>query len=63
MTQQVGITIGIPILSAVTAGYGADVLGGIHVAIVVDVAITAVATTLIAVFLRRRAQVPVPQPA
>jgi EmrB/QacA subfamily drug resistance transporter len=63
MTQQVGITIGIPILSAVTAGYGADVLGGIHVAIVVDVAITAVATTLIAVFLRRRALVPVPQPA
>jgi MFS family permease len=62
MTQQVGMTIGIPILSAVAAGYGADVLGGIHVAIVVDVAITAVATALIAVFLRRRAQVPVPQP-
>jgi MFS family permease len=65
LTQQVAITIGIPILSAVAAARTGALrgvldparatLGGIHLALVVDVAVTLVGAALIWVGLRRRA--------
>lgn len=63
LTQQVGITLGIPILSAVaaarTTSIGASlpaqraVLAGLHLAVAVDVVITLAGAALIGVFLRR----------
>jgi predicted MFS family arabinose efflux permease len=66
LTQQVAITIGIPILSAVAAARTGALrgvldparatLGGIHLALVVDVAVTLAGAALIWVGLRRRAR-------
>jgi MFS family permease len=53
MTQQVGITIGIPILSAVAATQVAE-LPGIHLALIVNVVVTAVSTVLVWIGLRPR---------
>jgi MFS family permease len=50
MTQQIGITLGIPVLSAVvTAFAGAGLLPGIRVAVAVNVAAVALAAVLLAV--------------
>ena len=65
LTQQVGITLGIPILSSVATARTSALsssprveafLGGIHTAVGVDVAATLLSAVLIAVGLRRRAQ-------
>ncbi|HEY0447721.1 MFS transporter [Actinophytocola sp.] len=55
LSQQVSVTIGVPILSAVAATQ-ANLLSGIHVAIVVDVLVTAVVIALIWTGLRPRPQ-------
>jgi EmrB/QacA subfamily drug resistance transporter len=54
MSQQVGITVGIPIMSAVaTSRAGADsVLAGVSTAVLVNATLCAVAAILLAVFLR-----------
>ncbi|WP_049561640.1 MFS transporter [Nonomuraea sp. SBT364] len=57
MTQNVAITIGIPILSAVAATRSAE-LTGIHLALSVNVIITFVSVVLIWVGLRPRAEQP-----
>ncbi len=54
MTQQVGITIGIPILGAIAATQ-ADLLSGIHLAIGVNALMLAVTVALIWIGLRPRA--------
>jgi MFS family permease len=66
LTQQVAITLGIPILGAVaaarTGALGASLaadramLGGLHLAVAVDVAITAVGTALVWFGLRRKGE-------
>lgn len=53
MTQQVGITIGIPILGAVAATQS-GLLDGIHLALAVNIAVTTVALLLIWTGLRPR---------
>jgi ABC-type proline/glycine betaine transport system permease subunit len=53
LTQQVALTIGIPLVSAVVATRS-SVLGGIHAAVVVDVAITLAGALVIHRGLRRR---------
>jgi MFS family permease len=53
MTQQIGITIGIPILAAVAATQ-ADLLGGIHLALAVDVVLTLGVAALVWTGLRPR---------
>ncbi|NUR59760.1 MAG: MFS transporter [Catenulispora sp.] len=53
MTQQVAITSGIPILSAVAATRGGD-LAGTHLALAVDVAVTLAGAALVWVGLRPR---------
>jgi EmrB/QacA subfamily drug resistance transporter len=65
MSQQVALTLGIPILSAIaiaragalepTTSALAATLGGIHLAIVVDVAVNLAAAGLVALFLWRGA--------
>ncbi|MBO2453593.1 MFS transporter [Actinomadura barringtoniae] len=54
MTQQVAITLGIPVMSAVATAR-ASVLGGIHTATLVNAAIAVAGAALIALFLRVRA--------
>jgi MFS family permease len=53
MTQQVGITIGIPIFGAIAASQ-ASLLGGIHLALAVNVVVTAIAVAFIWIGLRPR---------
>jgi ribonuclease PH len=53
MTQNVAITIGIPILSA-TAATRSSELSGIHLALSVNVAVTLVAVAAVGLGLRRR---------
>ncbi|CAM3355569.1 hypothetical protein KIPE111705_04485 [Kibdelosporangium persicum] len=53
LTQQVGLTVGAPILGAVAASQ-ADLLTGIRVALVVDVAVTAAVIALAWAGLRPR---------
>jgi MFS family permease len=55
MTQQVAITIGIPILSAVAATRGAE-LAGLHLALGVNVAVTLASVVLIWFGLRPRGE-------
>lgn len=55
MTQQVGITIGIPILSAIAATQVSQ-LAGIHLALTVNVIVTFVSILLAWIGLRARAQ-------
>ena len=55
MTQQVAITIGIPILSAIAATRSAE-LAGIHLALGVNVAVTLVSVVLVWFGLRPRAE-------
>jgi MFS family permease len=52
-SQQVGITIGIPLLSALAATR-TDLLSGIHLALGVDAGVVAVVAVLVAVGLTRR---------
>ncbi|QIS19586.1 MFS transporter [Nocardia terpenica] len=54
LTQQIGITIGIPVLSAIAAGQ-AVLLTGIHLAVATNVAITVTVIVLISLGLLRRA--------
>jgi len=54
MTQQVGITVGIPILGSIAATQGAG-LSGIHFALGVCVAVTLVSAVLLWIGLRPRA--------
>ncbi len=62
MTQQVAITIGIPVLSAIAATRGTE-LAGLHLALSVDVAVTLVSVVLLWFGLRPRpATEPAPQP-
>lgn len=60
MSQQVGSTIGVPILGAVAATQ-TTLLAGIHVAVTVDVVVTMTAIALIWTGLRPRAHTPRPQ--
>ncbi|MEU6441664.1 MFS transporter [Streptomyces sp. NPDC047046] len=53
MTQQVAVTIGIPILSAVAATQAVE-LDGIHLALIVDVAVTMASMLLVWFGLRAR---------
>jgi MFS family permease len=53
MTQQVGITIGIPILGAIAAGAASE-LAGIHLALTAGVVVTAVGAVLVRTGLRPR---------
>ncbi|WP_211342812.1 MFS transporter [Actinomadura pelletieri] len=54
MTQQIAITLGIPVMSAVaTANTGGSVLGGVHTATAVNVALILVGAALVGSFLRR----------
>jgi MFS family permease len=66
LAQQVAITVGIPILSAIAATQ-ASLLSGIHLALAVDVAVTVTAVVLIWRGLRTRARdaarVPEPDPS
>lgn len=55
MTQQVGITVGIPILSSIAATQTAELIG-IHLALSVNVVVTLVSVALIWLGLRPRAQ-------
>jgi MFS family permease len=55
MTLRVGSVIGAPILSAIAAGR-ANLLGGIHLAVAVDVLVTVTAVALIWTGLRPRTQ-------
>ncbi|WP_405010691.1 MFS transporter [Kitasatospora sp. NBC_01539] len=63
MTQQIGITMGTPIMSAIaTAGIGASataaaILDGVGTAVLVNAVIVAVGAVLAGVFLRKRATV------
>ncbi|WP_131737292.1 MFS transporter [Actinomadura roseirufa] len=52
MTQQVAITLGIPVMSAVATAH-ATVLGGVHAATLANAAITLAGAGLVAGFLRR----------
>ncbi|MEU8798097.1 MFS transporter [Spirillospora sp. NPDC048819] len=52
MTQQVAITLGIPVMSAVATA-NTSVLGGVHTAIAVNVAIVLAGAALVGSFLRR----------
>ncbi|WP_433465407.1 MFS transporter [Spirillospora sp. CA-128828] len=52
MTQQVAITLGIPVMSAVATA-NASVLGGVHTATAVNVAIVLAGAALVGSFLRR----------
>ncbi|MEU8119036.1 MFS transporter [Spirillospora sp. NPDC049024] len=52
MTQQVAITLGIPVMSAVATA-NASVLGGVHTATAVNVAIVLAGAALAGAFLRR----------
>jgi EmrB/QacA subfamily drug resistance transporter len=67
MTQQVGITLGTPIMSAIvvaqTAGSVAPhtLLGGISLAVLVNAILVLVGAVLAAVFLRRRQTEPAPE--
>jgi MFS family permease len=57
MTQQVGITLGIPVLSAVAtsrAGATGSVLSGVHTALLVDAAVVLAGAALVSAGLRRR---------
>ncbi|MFE2756666.1 MFS transporter [Actinosynnema sp. NPDC059335] len=54
MTQQVGITVGIPILTAIAASQ-AEELRGIHLALVVNVIVTAASILFVWLGLRSRA--------
>ncbi|KZM73272.1 MFS transporter [Nocardia terpenica] len=54
LTQQIGITVGIPVLSAIAAGQ-AVLLTGIHLAVAANVAITVTVIVLISLGLLRRA--------
>ncbi|GAA0679632.1 hypothetical protein GCM10010193_36550 [Kitasatospora atroaurantiaca] len=66
LTQQIGFTLGIPLLSSIVAAgagsYGSStapalaLLGGIRLGVAVDVAITVAGVALIALFLRRAAK-------
>jgi len=70
MTQQVGITIGIPILSAIatsrihvlqaTVSSRDAVLGGVTLAVLVDACIAVAGAVLIALFLRRSSAAAMP---
>lgn len=69
MTQQIGITLGTPIMSAIvvaqTAG-SADphtLLGGISLAVLINAVLVLVGAVLAAAFLRRRSAEPAPGPA
>jgi MFS family permease len=53
LTQQVGITIGVPILGAVAATHS-NLLSGIHLALAVDVAVTLTVVALVWTGLRPR---------
>ncbi len=53
MTQQVALTVGIPVLSAVAAT-GSTELAGMHLALGVDVAVTLASAVLVSVALRPR---------
>ncbi|KAB2340801.1 MFS transporter [Actinomadura rudentiformis] len=55
LTQQVAITLGIPVMSAIATAGGGSVLGGIHTATVVNAAVTLAGAALMVAFLRRRA--------
>ncbi|WP_433438331.1 MFS transporter [Nonomuraea sp. CA-141351] len=55
MTQNVAITVGIPILSAIAATQASE-LNGIHLALTVNVIVTFVSVTLIWIGLRPRAE-------
>ena len=55
MTQNVAITIGIPILSAIAATQASE-LNGIHLALTVDVIVTLVSVALIWIGLRPRTE-------
>ncbi|MEV4097536.1 MFS transporter [Streptosporangium saharense] len=56
MSQQIGITMGIPVMSAVVTAHvhsrGGDVLGGVSTAIVVNAALALVTAVTVALFLR-----------
>jgi hypothetical protein len=52
-SQRVAVTVGIPVLGAVMAIPG-DLLGGIHLALAVDVLLTLTAVALIRIGLNRR---------
>ena len=66
LTQQIGFTLGIPLLSSIVAAgaatYGSTtapalaLLGGIRLGVAVDIAVTVLGLVLIAVFLRRAAR-------
>ena len=53
MTQQIGITIGIPVLSAVAALHSGQ-MGGIRLALVVNVVVTLASVVLVGRGLRRK---------
>lgn len=53
MTQNVAVTIGIPILSAIAATQASE-LSGIHLALTVDVVVTLVSVALVRIGLRPR---------
>ncbi|QXJ23060.1 MFS transporter [Actinomadura graeca] len=53
MTQQVAITLGIPVMSAVATAGTVSVLGGVHTATLVNAAVAVAGAAVIALFLRR----------
>lgn len=55
MTQQIGITVGIPVLSAIAATQSVELIG-IHLALGVDVAVTLASVALISAKLRPGSQ-------
>lgn len=59
MTQQVGITLGIPLLSTVAATQAAE-LTGIHLALGVDVLVTVASTVLLAINMLDPQRLPPP---
>uniref|UniRef100_UPI00035C67A4 MFS transporter n=1 Tax=Nocardiopsis chromatogenes TaxID=280239 RepID=UPI00035C67A4 len=52
LSQQVGIALGTPVMSAVATGAGADLLPGLRLAIGIDAALALATAALVAAFLR-----------
>ncbi|MGY6018434.1 MFS transporter [Streptomyces spinosirectus] len=60
-TQQVGITVGIPLLGVLATTSG-DLLSGVHTVLAIDAAVVLLAAALVAVGLRVRSGAVEPQP-
>ncbi|GGX60188.1 MFS transporter [Streptomyces anandii] len=61
-TQQVGVTVGIPLLGVLATTSGGDLLSGVHTVLALDAVIVLAAAALVALGLRGRGAQPVSGP-